>query len=364
VTTQNPPEEPSPSASAETAELPLGPAARPGNVGEVVEVLRERVRSGSVPGERDDGLRIALGIEGGGMRGTVTAGMAYALHELGMTSAFDAVYGASAGAINGAWLVSSRPEGLRGWTDPSFPQALISWRALLRGKPVVDVHTLVEEVYVNKFPLDFASVLASPVEYHPLATDAVTGRTADLRPLVADVPEIRLALRASAALPFLAGPPVTLRGRRFYDAGVAEAIPFRTPLEQGATHILVLRSKAPAGPVHDGTLGSFVGLDASRLPPPPRSVRLLTRTTLRRESPELRSALLSRAVRTAQDVARITELEASGRALAIYGGRATPPISRMTSDGRMLAAAFEAGRAALHRVFAPGTLRACQLLSR
>lgn len=320
---------------------------------ELIKVLGERAKSGSVPGQRDDGLRIVLSIEGGGMRGTISAGMAYGLHELGLTRAFDAVYGASAGAINGAWLVSSRPEGLRGWTDPEFAQALISWRALLRGKPVVDVHTLVEEVYVNTFPLDFASVLNSPVEYHPLATDAVTGQTADLRPLAADVPEIRLALRASAALPFLAGPPVTLRGRRFYDAGVAESIPFRTPLEQGATHILVLRSKPPSGLVHNGNLGGFVGLDAARLPPPPRSVRLLTRTTLRKESRELRAALLSRAVRTAQDIARITEMEAAGRAFAVHADRPVPPVSRLTTDGRLLDAAFEAGRTALHRALTP-----------
>lgn len=320
---------------------------------ELIKIVEGRAKAASVPGRRDDGLRIALAIEGGGMRGTISAGMAYALHELGLTRAFDAVYGASAGAINGAWLVSSRPEGLRGWTDPKFAQALIRWRALLRRKPVVDVHTLVEEVYVNTFPMDFASVLASPVEYHPLATDAATGRTADLRPLVADVREMRLALRASASLPLLAGPPVTLRGRRFYDAGVAESIPFRTPLEQGATHILVLRSKPPAGLVHDGTPGGFSGLDASRLPPPPRSVRLLTRTTLRKESRELRAALLSRAVRTAQDVARITEMEAAGRAFAVHADRAVPPVTRLTTDGRLLAAAFEAGRTALHRAFTP-----------
>lgn len=352
MTTQHPPPEPSSGASAETAELPVLPQAPPGNPREVVEVLRERARTGSVPGQRDDGLRVVLAIEGGGMRGTISAGMAYALHEAGLTRAFDAVYGASAGAINGAWLLSSRPEGLRGWTDPAFARALISWRALLRGKPVVDTRTLVEEVYVNTFPMDFASVLASAVEYHPLATDAETGQTADLRPLLTGVPEMRLALRASAAMPFLAGPPVSLAGRRFYDAGVAESIPFRTPLEQGATHILVLRSKPPAGPVHDGTLGGFVGLDVSRLPPPPRSVRLLARTRLRKESPELRAALLSRSVRTAQDVARITELQAAGRAFAVHVGRAVPPVSRLTTDGRLLADAFEAGRAALQRVFA------------
>jgi predicted patatin/cPLA2 family phospholipase len=318
---------------------------------EVLKVLAERVHSGSVPGQRDDGLRIALGIEGGGMRGTISAGMAYGLHELGLVPAFDAVYGSSAGAINGAWLLSANPDGLRGWTNPAFAQALISWRAMLRRRPVIDVETLVEEVYVREFPMDFGSVMANPVEYHPLATDALTGEATDLRPALGGPAEFRLALRASAALPFLAGPPVTLRGRRFYDAGVAESIPFRTPLAQGATHVLVLRSKRPTGPMYDGTLGGFVGLDARRLPPPPRSIRLLTRTTLRRETPQLHQALHTRAIRTAQDVARINELQASGRAFAIFGGRATPLVSRMTTDGPTLQAAFESGREAIHRAF-------------
>ena len=51
--------------------------------------------------------------------------------------------------------------------------------------------------------MDFASVLAGPVEYHPLATDAATGESTDLRPLIDDPAELRLALRASASLPFL-----------------------------------------------------------------------------------------------------------------------------------------------------------------
>jgi predicted acylesterase/phospholipase RssA len=66
---------------------------------EVVRVLGERGRAGSRPGERSDGFRVALAVEGGGMRGTISAGMAFALDELGLVSAFDAVYGASAGAI-------------------------------------------------------------------------------------------------------------------------------------------------------------------------------------------------------------------------------------------------------------------------
>jgi predicted patatin/cPLA2 family phospholipase len=318
-------------------------------VNEVLRLMQERVRSGSRPGHRDDPYRIVLSVEGGGMRGTVSAGMALALHELGMVPAFDAVYGSSAGAITGAWLLSSTPEGLRGWADPDYARTLIRWSALLRGRPVVDVRTLVEVVYQTEFPMDFDSVLASRVEYHPLGTDAETGESTDLRPLIASPVELRLALRASASLPFLAGPPVELRGRRFYDAGVAESIPFRTPLAQGATHVLVLRSRRP--PTIKGAGPRVNGSPVTR---PPHSIRVLNRTTLRNESLALRTALLTRRVRTATDVARIIALEAEGKALMIYPPATTPPVSRLTTDSRLLSGALESGRAATRALLAPG----------
>jgi len=250
-------------------------------------------------------------------------------------------------------LLSSRPEGLRGWAEPSYAKTLIRWSSVLRGRPVVDVRTLIEVLYQTDWPMDFASVLASTVEYHPLATDAATGESTDLRPLIADPAELRLALRASASLPFLAGPPVRLRDRRFYDAGVAESIPFRTPLAQGATHVLVLRSRLVAGAATTAGGASVNGaaVNRVRLPRPPRSIRLLARTTLRNESPELRAALFTRSARTAADVVCIAELEADGRALSIRPSRATPPVSRLTTDGRLLAAAFEEGRQAVLGTF-------------
>ncbi len=319
------------------------------------------------------------------MRGTVSAGMALALHELGVASAFDAVYGSSAGAITGAWLLSSTPEGLRGWADPDYAKTLIRWSSLLRGRPVVDVHTLVEVVYQTEFPMDFDSVLASPIEYHPLGTDAETGESTDLRPMIAGPVELRLALRASASLPFLAGPPGELGGRRFYDAGVAESIPFRTPLAQGATHVLLLRSRRPLTPEQvdaqaddlddlngeaagSGENGPPAAADSAsagvpngasagvpsggKAPRPPRSSRFLARTALRRESLELRTALLTRPVRTAADVARIKLHEVEGKALMIYPPSAVPPVSRLTTDPMLLAAGLESGRQAAHDVFA------------
>ena len=318
------------------------------------------------------------------MRGTVSAGMALALHELGVVSAFDAVYGSSAGAITGAWLLSSTPAGLRGWADPDYAKTLIRWSSLLRGRPVVDVHTLVEVVYQTEFPMDFDSVLASPVEYHPLGTDAETGESTDLRPMIVGPVELRLALRASASLPFLAGPPVELGGRRFYDAGVAESIPFRTPLAQGATHVLILRSRRPLTPepvdpqaddlddLNDAAVGQAGGPGAApngspvrvsdgpadpngpngaKPPRVPRSSRILARTALRRESLQLRTALLTRPVRTAADVVRIKVHEAEGNALMVFPPPSVPPVSRLTTDPKLLAAALESGRQAARDIF-------------
>jgi predicted patatin/cPLA2 family phospholipase len=216
----------------------------------VLRALAARVRAGSQPGARSDGLRIALAIEGGAMRGIISAGMALALHEMGLVQAFDAVYGASAGSITGAWLLS-RPEGLRGWAEPAYARALIRPSAMLRGRPVADIRALIEELYLTTYPMDFAAVLANPVELHPLATDTATGQSTDLRPFIGNPAELRLALRASAAMPLLAGPPVELAGRRFYDAGVSESIPYRTALAQGVTHLLILRSRRDPRPSHD-----------------------------------------------------------------------------------------------------------------
>jgi predicted patatin/cPLA2 family phospholipase len=374
-------------------------------VHEVLRLLGQRGRAGSLPGARSDGFRVALAIEGGGMRGTISAGMALALDELGLMSAFDAVYGASAGAISAAWLLS-RPQGLRGWAEPAYARAFIRRSGLLRGRPVADVRALIEELYQTTFPMDFAAVLASPVEFHPLATDAATGQSTDLRPLIGTPAELRLALRASAALPLLAGPPVQFDGRRFYDAGLSESVPYRTALAQGATHVLVLRSRRDPVTVPDGHA-------------PARSARLIARTTLRRESPALRAAFLGRDARLADDDRRLAGYQSapftppglapppsaspgltppasaspglapppsaspgltppasaspglapppsaspgtpaasvSSAPAAVFSIRPpanSPEVSRLATDGRLLRAAFEAGQTATHAAFAP-----------
>src|SRR3954454_16825615 len=160
--------------------------------------------------DRPPDARITLVVEGGGMRGAVSGGMALALDELGLAHAFDAAYGSSAGTLNAMWLVSGRGGGgIPTWTDPELVHQLISRRrALLRRGPVVDVRTLDEERYEQLSPGLFDAVLAGSTELHPIATAVETGEAVDLHRDIADPRSLRLALRASAALPLLAGPPV------------------------------------------------------------------------------------------------------------------------------------------------------------
>ncbi len=74
------------------------------------------------------------------MRGAVSGGMALALHELGLATAFDAAYGSSAGTLNAMWLVSGRlVDGIPTWIDPGLARELISRRRIFGSRPIVDI---------------------------------------------------------------------------------------------------------------------------------------------------------------------------------------------------------------------------------
>ena len=228
----------------------------------VVQTLLRRRDEGSRPGARTDGRRVALVIEGGAMRGVVSAGMASALDQLGLRDAFDEVHGASAGAFNGAFFMAGQAAYMtslywRGFGDPRF----VSLRRALRGRgPAFDMDYVVDGIWAQGRPLRIDVMLESVAELHCTATDADTAEIVDLAELHSPA-EVRCALRASARLPWLAGQPVSFRGRRLLDATLAEAIPVQRALKT-ATDVLVLQTR-PEGVEHSGLAGP-VGLLTDR----------------------------------------------------------------------------------------------------
>jgi predicted patatin/cPLA2 family phospholipase len=215
----------------------------------VVQAIRRRRDEGSKPGRRADGRRIALVIEGGGMRGVVSAGMTAAIEQLGLRDAFDEVHGASAGAFNGAFLLAGQAAYLaalypHGFGDPSF----VNFReTLLRRRPIFDMDYVIGEVWRHQRPLRVDEILAGGIELHCTATDVDSATIVDLTDL-RDGEDIRCAMRASGRLPWLAGPPVAFRGRRWLDATLAEAIPVHAA-RTTATDMLVLQTR-PYGVQH------------------------------------------------------------------------------------------------------------------
>ena len=308
----------------------------------VLDLIAARAAAGEGRGE--DGKRLALVVEGGGMRGAITGGMALELDRLGLTATFDDAYGSSAGALNAAWLLSgAAARGISTWSDPALRTASMRRGNLLRGRPIVDSSYLTDVVYERLAPMPFDEILSGPVGFHPLATDAATGAATDLAPEIVDRTTLKMALRATTALPLLSGRPVELGGRLFFDAGLAEAIPYRTAIEQGATHLLVLRSRR---------LGEQESANSSG-----RSARIVARY-LSRYGPGVAEAFLGRAERLIADDLRLEQLEADPAAapavLSIRPPDGTPPIARLERDSAPVAAGIAAGERALREALDAG----------
>jgi predicted patatin/cPLA2 family phospholipase len=214
----------------------------------VVALIRNRRDQGSLPGERDDGRRVALVIEGGGMRGVVSAGMTAAIEQLGFTNTFDEVHGASAGAFNAAFLIAGQASYLTGLYQHGFGNPrFVSARRVLRGRSLFDMDYVINEVWRTQRPLHTERILESAIKLHCTATDVESAQVVDLTDLHDDS-EIRTAMLASARLPWLSGAPVRFRGRMLFDATLAESVPVHVP-RHTATDMLVLQTR-PHGITH------------------------------------------------------------------------------------------------------------------
>ena len=302
----------------------------------VLQLLGERSRHGSTPGHRTDNARLVLVIEGGSSRGAYSAGMAVAIEQLNLLPLFDAVYGSSAGALNAAWLLCGRAEKtMHAWWDPTVMRGTIDPRRALRRQPVVDTRFLVHTVYTEIMIMGFQEILDSPIEFHPLATDALTGESTDLRSRIHDQASLQAALRATTAMPFMTGEPVEIGGRRFVDAGVSESVPIRTPLAQRATHIVALRTKR----------------SDERITPPTRLERLVLTRWFARHAPGAAAPWLNRVAVRGEDERLLTS---SPAILQIRPPLGSGDVGRTERGEAVLREAVRTGRQAAWDVLAGG----------
>jgi predicted patatin/cPLA2 family phospholipase len=276
----------------------------------VAKVLRERAAG------RDDDHRVALVIEGGAMRGVVSAGMTAALERLGMSRAFDLVVGSSAGALNGAAFLAGVAAGsAAAYHGTLATREFVNPARLLLGRPALDVGWVVHNAHDGLDAGRHERTLASSAPLHCLAVDVDTAEPVDLTGM-RTVDELCAALLASSRMPWVGGDPVELAGRRYLDGGLAAPIPVATALGAGATHVLVLQTRPHGVPRSSG----------SRL-----ADRLIVRH-LKRLNPELVRLYYGRIEsyeRVVQDIARRSEEPSPPYVLGLRPPAGTPPVAQL-----------------------------------
>lgn len=248
----------------------------------VLQVLAQRRLEGSKPLKRTDQFKVALAIEGGGMRGCVAAGMASALLDAGLGNCFDEIYGSSAGSLVGAYWLSNSfgmvqygcslyydllteknsknfidktrtltllGYGFARYFTPRFFKELFGARQ--KGLPLIDLDYLLRTCVEDMRPLDWEGFAARELQIplHIVASDVVSKKAVVLDRKGghwSNIREMTKCMSASMNLPAIAGPLVRLdsvEGGLFADAQLYEPLPFKSPLANGCTHVLVLRTR-------------------------------------------------------------------------------------------------------------------------
>ena len=268
----------------------------------------------------------ALFIEGGGLRGAFSAGVAVELAASGVP-AFDDVVAVSSGAPTAAYLAAGQPEeGLTIWRDYTHGRQLIALRNLPRGRALLDVDRLVG-VFERVVPLDARRLASSPTKVWVAVTDC---RTGEGKPIVATPHNVFDLLRATMALPVANGRVVTVDGTPAIDGGVVEPIPLGhvMGLRRERTLLVLTRPRDyRRGPA--GATSWLVGLTYPRYPAVWRAMKRHNHAA---------NAVLD----------RIETLERMGT-VAVIRPDVPLPLSRLCRDPAAIRKAIAIGRAAARR---------------
>ena len=182
-------------------------------------------------------MATGLVLEGGGTRGSYTAGVLDVFLEKGIE--FPSVYGISAGACNAVSYISKQPKrNLEIFYKYIGDERYLSVANLRKTSSLFGFGFIFGELSRQLVPLDYETFQNSPVKFRVGATNVVTGKV-----VYFDKEDITFpmdVLRASASLPMIS-PIVDYKGYHLVDGGVACPIPIERSIFDGnEKNVLVL----------------------------------------------------------------------------------------------------------------------------
>ena len=202
--------------------------------------IRERARQRAAGQYEPKGIKTALVVQGGALRGIASCASAAALDYLNLSNAFDKVYGISSGALNAAYFLTN--QAALGVTVYSEDVTSSRFFDPFRVRNMMDLEYLFRDIVLSRKLHDHQALVTHPTELLVVVTDYETGEPVwfSSKDTSTDLYQV---MKASCALPLISGCGVAVSGRHFLDSFVNEAIPLTEPLAHGYTDILVLMTR-------------------------------------------------------------------------------------------------------------------------
>lgn len=186
------------------------------------------------------GNKVALVVEGGGMRGIFPAGVLDSFLAADFNP-FDIYIGVSAGVLNlGSYVSGQCGRNFRIFTQVGIDPRFMNWKQFLTGGHYMDLDWLWAQEPRDPFDLAAAVANIAKREFLITLTDVESGRAVYIEPNY----ENWFALaKASSAIPVLYRGFVEINGRLYCDGGVAGPLPAQEAYRRGARQIVVLRTR-------------------------------------------------------------------------------------------------------------------------
>ena len=185
-------------------------------------------------------LKIAVAVEGGGLRGLVSASMLDCLKDHGLAEQVQSISGTSAGAINASYFLSNQMQDLfklyKKMATSDFIQPLKFPNAM-------NLDFLFNDQIPNHHPVDF-----DPIRNHEkffiTVSDIEDGQSKAISSQLTNHPDDFLQLlRASCSAPLYTTNTEKIHGRTYNDGHIGLAIPYQPHLETDVDYILCLMTQ-------------------------------------------------------------------------------------------------------------------------
>lgn len=259
---------------------------------------------------------------GGGLRGVYAAGIFDFCMDVGIR--FDLCIGVSAGSANVAsYIAGQKKRNYLFYTEYPFRKEYMSVRNLLLKKSYLDLDYIYGTLSNSdgENPLDFQSMLSSPMEFLAVATEAETGQAkyfskSDLRQDDYGV------FKASSAIPFVCR-PYEVCGIPYYDGALGDTIPIEKAFKRGCDKVVLILTKPKDVLRTPGKDSFFAG-------------------RIQKKYPMAAARLRSRASQYNRGVALAKEYEKSGK-LLIVAPDDTCGVDTLTRDKTALKRFYEKG---------------------